>query len=65
MGAGTVMHGTAGARHTGHVIVLKYTCCQKQGVMLKGNDAGARFIPAQVDLFLKQDINNMADYDRR
>jgi hypothetical protein len=59
------MHGRTGAWHTGHVIVLKYTCCQKQGVVVKGNDAEASFLPAQADLFLKQDINNMADYDRR
>jgi hypothetical protein len=59
------MHGPAGAWHTGHVIVLKYTCCQKQGVMVEDNDAEACSIPAQVDIFLKQDINNMADYDRR
>jgi hypothetical protein len=59
------MHGTAGAWHTGHVIVLKYTCCQKQGVVVKGNDAEASSLAAQADLFLKQDINNMADYDRR
>jgi hypothetical protein len=59
------MHATAGAWHTGHVIVLKYTCCQKQGVMVKGNDAEASSFPAQADLFLTRDINNMADYDRR
>jgi hypothetical protein len=33
--------------------------------MLTGNDAETCSIPAQVDLFQKQDIDNMADYDRR
>jgi hypothetical protein len=45
------MHDPAGALHTGHVIVLKYTCCQKQGVVVKGNDAEASSLPAQADLF--------------
>jgi hypothetical protein len=24
--------------HTGHAIVITYTCCQKQGVKVKGED---------------------------
>jgi hypothetical protein len=51
MGAGTGDAPPGWRLPTGHVIVLKYTCCQKQGVVVKGNDAEDSSFPAQAELF--------------